>query len=31
MSFVIWVLAMKLRHLRRTRAMPLAAATAPAE
>jgi MtN3 and saliva related transmembrane protein len=31
MSFVIWVLVMKLRHLRRTRAMPLAAATAPAE
>jgi MtN3 and saliva related transmembrane protein len=33
MSFVIWVLAMKLRHLRRMRAMPplSAAATAPAE
>jgi hypothetical protein len=31
MSFVIWVLVMKLRHLRRMRALPLATAPAPAE
>lgn len=31
MSFVIWVLAMKLRHLRRMRAMPPLPAPAPAE
>jgi MtN3 and saliva related transmembrane protein len=28
MSFVVWVLVMKLRHLRRLRAMPLPAAAA---
>ena len=33
MSFVVWVLVMKLRHLRRMRALPLSGppATAPAE
>ena len=31
MSFVVWVLIMKLRHLRRLRAVPPLSAPAPAE